>query len=201
MSRTSGVEFKEDHYNIFSYGFFTYHFFKRSRLDLLSKWSQSLSVYFRQTAFSDSPSNLALVSGTFTFPGLVKHHGFKVYLGRQWKKEGNYPFSDMILVPRGYHDLAFKDAFGLRTDYVFPIAYPDWDIPSFVYLTRLYAHLFYDFSHLEQKTQWIDHSSVGVELYTNWHFLSLPIEFTLGFRGSYLKSGKFEPQFLFSFGY
>ncbi len=201
MSKDSDVSFKENDYTILKYGAYGYNFLKRSRLDIFSPWSQSLSVYYEHTPFSAVPSHIALVAGTFTFPGLFKHHGFKVYLGNQWKEDGNYPFSDLIRTPRGYDDLTFTDMFSLRTDYAFPIAYPDWNVPTVFYITRIYGDLFYDYSRALEPAGYNDLSSAGFELYTNWYFLSLPVEFTLGFRGSFLFDGGFTPEFLISIGY
>ncbi len=203
MSKDQNVSFKEEKYTIFYYGVYGYNALKRSRLDLLSPWSQSLAFYYRHTPFSELPSSVSLLSATFTFPGVLRHHGFRFYVGNEWKTEGNYPFSDLVRLPRGYSDMSFTRMTTLRMDYALPIAYPDWDVPTVFYLKRIYAIGFYDHArYRKEKTKAWEHiSSAGVELYTNWHFLSLPVEFTLGVRGSYLFTGKFEPELLFSIGY
>jgi hypothetical protein len=61
--------------------------------------------------------------------------------------------------------------------------------------------MFFDYSRPLTSNGYDHLSSAGVELYTNWYFLGLPIEFTLGFRGSFRFSGGFKPEFLISFGY
>ena len=200
---TPDVSFKEDRFTIFSYGLIAYNSLKRSRLDMFSRWSQSVSVYYNHTPFSSSVSNVSLVAGRFTTPGILRHHGFKVYIGKQWKKDGNYLFGDLISTPRGSSGLDFTDMISLKTDYAFPVAYPDWDVPTIFYLTRIYSHIFYDFAHYKDlNSKIVDLSSLGLELYTNWHFLSLPVEFTLGCRVSYLvNDSKPKAEFLFSFGY
>ena len=89
----------------------------------------------------------------------------------------------------------------LKADYVFPIAYPDWDLQSAAYLTRIYVQIFFDYAHYHDKDNFANNiGSGGAELYTNWHFLSLPVEFTLGVRESYKLSGAFATEFLFGFG-
>jgi len=167
---------------------------------------------FSNTPFSSNPSSIAYLSGSVTFPGFFSHHGLKIYVAQEWKKNGDYSFGDYIATPRGYTDVKFDNLFSVKADYAFPIAYPDWDIPSAAYLTRIYAHLFFDYASLYVKDQVFGNldkstvngyngqlNSMGIELYTNWYFLSLPVEFTLGFRGSFKQSGSFVPELLFSF--
>jgi hypothetical protein len=115
--------------------------------------------------------------------------------------EGNYPFSNYIRTPRGYSNLSFTNMTSLQSDYAFPIAYPDWDIPSAFYLTRIYAHVFYDYAYfLNSYSVYENISSCGAELYTDWYFLSLPVQITLGIRVSYTFKSTFVPEFLFGFG-
>jgi hypothetical protein len=201
MSKGSEFSFNEDHFTILSYSLYGYNKLKRSRLDLYSKWSQSIVTLYKHTPFSDKPGYVALVAGIFTFPGIIKHQGIKIYAGKQWMLEGNYPFSNYIRTPRGYSNLSFTNMTSLQSDYAFPIAYPDWDIPSAFYLTRIYAHVFYDYAYfLNSYSVYENISSCGAELYTDWYFLSLPVQITLGIRVSYTFKSTFVPEFLFGFG-
>jgi len=169
---------------------------------MFSKWSQSIYAVYNHTPFATDPSSVGYLSGTFTFPGIMRHHGFKVFVGQQWKEKGSYPYSDYIPVPRGYNGLTIQDMTSLKVDYAFPIVYPDWDLQSAAYLTRIYAHLFFDYSQYTQLnfTGFSHIGSTGIELYTNWHFLSLPVEFTLGVRGYYKFNTSYDVEFLFGFG-
>ena len=213
LSNIRNATFSNTQFTSFGYSLYAYRSLKRSRKDLLSKWSQSIYTAFSHTPFSSKPSSIAYVSGNITFPGFFNHHGLKIYVAQEWKKDGDYSYGDYIATPRGYTNLKFDNVFSVKADYAFPIAYPDWDIPSAAYLTRIYAQLFFDYSSLRVKDRVFDNpdkptvngyidqpSSMGIELYTNWYFLSLPVEFTLGFRGSYKLSGSFVPEFLFGFG-
>ena len=202
LNENSGVRLKEDNFIIFSYGLSAYNSLKRSRFDIHSPWSQSFSIYFRHTPLSIEPSDELLLSGTVAFPGVLKHHGFSVYAAKQWKTDGIYLFNDLVRTPRGYSELSFTDMVSFKADYYFPVVYPDFDIPSAMYLTRIYADIFYDKAfYTGTDSNNYEISSTGLELYTNWHFLSLPVEFTLGGRFSYLFNDKLKAEFLFSFGY
>ncbi len=201
LDKGQSITFKEPRMTFLSYSLYGYHNLKRSRRDIYSKWSQFIYATYSHTPFSSDPSGIGYVSGALTFPGILRHHGLRVFLSQQWKKTGFYPFGDYSSVPRGYSGLQFQNMMLLKVDYAFPIAYPDWDLQSAAYLTRLYAHLFFDYSDYTQPGySGFDHiGSGGIELYTNWHFLSLPVEVTLGFRGSITFGGTFVPEFLFSF--
>ena len=201
LAPNQNIELKESQLTFLTYSLYGYRSLKRSRLDIFNKWSMSFYTAYSHTPFSSKVSSVGYVTGTFTLPGLFKHHGFKVYIAKEWKKSGNYQYSDYISIPRGYSELSIEDMVSLKSDYAFPIAYPDWDLQSAAYLTRIYAHLFFDYAQYHSKNNPISYiGSSGVELYTNWHFLSLPVEFTLGFRGTYKFSGSFNPEFLFGFG-
>ncbi|RLD86741.1 MAG: hypothetical protein DRJ09_11510 [Bacteroidetes bacterium] len=200
LNESQDVSFKEDQFTFLTYSLYGYHSLKRSRRDLFSKWSQRVYAVFSHTPFSANPSSVGYVSGTFTLPGFFNHHGLKLYLAKEWKKSGNYPYGDYIAIPRGYSNLSIKEMVSLKSDYAFPIAYPDWDIQSAAFLTRVYAHLFFDYALYRDNNGFNNNlGSTGIELYTNWYFLSLPVELTLGFRGSYKLSGAFVPEFLLEF--
>ncbi len=192
--------FKENRFTFFTYSLYGYHNLKKSRRDIYSKWSQFIYAVYNHTPFSSVASRVAYVSGAITLPGLFRHHSFRVFLAQQWKKNGIYPYGDYISVPRGYADLTINNMTLLKVDYAFPVAYPDLDLQSAAYLTRIYAHLFADYAQYNNSESTSGRiGSTGVELYTNWHFLSLPVEVALGFRGSVRFSGSFIPEFLFGF--
>jgi hypothetical protein len=202
LDKNQNIEFTEDQFTFLSYSLFGYHNLKKNRRDMFSKWSQSIYAVYNHTPFATDPSSVGYLSGTFTFPGIMRHHGFKVFVGQQWKEKGSYPYGDYIPVPRGYNGLTIQDMTSLKVDYAFPIVYPDWDLQSAAYLTRIYAHLFFDYSQYTQLnfTGFSHIGSTGIELYTNWHFLSLPVEFTLGVRGYYKFNTSYDVEFLFGFG-
>jgi hypothetical protein len=95
---------------------------------------------------------------------------------------------------------------------MFPLAYPDFSIGRFVYLKRLRASLFYDFSSLKGNTYNDDGSvhsvyekylsSIGAEFRGDGYFLRLPAPVSLGLRSMYLpdfKEVRFELLFSISF--
>ena len=195
-----------DNITTLGYSVYLYNSLKRSKRDIYSKWSQTFYAVYNHAPFVSKTSHMGYLAGTFTFPGFIRHNGFKIYLAKEWKKTGYYSFSDYISVPRGYTGLIFNEMFALKADYYFPIAYPDLDIQSAAYFTRIYADLFFDYAWYQDASvtnasvTYSDIKSVGAELYTNWHFLSLPVNVVLGVRGTYKFNDSFKAEFLFGFG-
>ncbi|MBU3926757.1 MAG: hypothetical protein KKB74_03050 [Bacteroidetes bacterium] len=203
MDQDVQVRFREDQVTSLNYGFYGYIQYKRSLRDLYPKWGQGLEVNFRHTPFSDSVSSELAISSTSYIPGIMKHHGIRIFTGYQKLDNGNYSYNNLVSSSRGYTGISLTELFVLKADYAFPVAYPDWDIPSLMYLKRISTHLFYDittgqdFHHINQT-----YASTGLELYTDWHFLGLLPEITLGVRSSYRLDDQkpvFEMLFGFSF--
>ncbi len=199
MDEDVAVRFREDQVISVHPGIFAYIQYKRSLRDLFPRWGQSLQMSYRTTPFSDSVSQQFAAISTTYLPGFFRHHGFRLYTAWQWSENGNYSYSNLVSFPRGYSGLFFNDVLVFKADYAMPVAYPDWDIPSVLYFKRLRANLFWDVAsgqdvhHLNQT-----YESSGVELFSDWHFLGLLPEVTLGVRcysRSYDKTMGFE--FLF----
>ena len=178
---------KEDKVTSLSYGIYAYTQYKRSQKDIFPKWGFNTNIFFRHTPFSESPSMIYGWAETFYFPGIFKHHGIRIYSGYQYNKMGNYNFSNMVSTPRGYSGIRLNNMISLKSEYALPILYPDLNIPAIAYLKRVTAHIFYDYvvgdNYSNQNSE--NYSSTGMELYTDWHFLSLIPNIRLGVRGSY----------------
>jgi hypothetical protein len=113
---------------------------------------------------------------------------------------GNYSYSDLVAVPRGYSGLEYPEYFSIRSDYAFPIAYPDWNVPGAFYLKRIYAKVFYDYMQGYKTGRTDDLSSTGAELYTDWNFLSIMLNVKLGCRVTYrLSEENWDCEFLIGF--
>jgi len=83
-------------------------------------------------------------------------------------------------------------------DYAIPLAYPDLNWQGVAYLKRLYAHLFYDYL-ITGKGDY--YRSTGVELYSDWNFLSLFPNVTVGVRWSYTKEKTNRFEFLYNINF
>jgi hypothetical protein len=86
----------------------------------------------------------------------------------------------------------------LKADYVFPIAYPDLNLPTVFLLQRLRGGFFGDYFMGRGNQPDTELTSVGLEFYSDWFFLNIPFPVSLGARVNYLPmGGNFGIEFLF----
>ncbi|MBC8320500.1 MAG: hypothetical protein H8E34_07250 [Bacteroidetes bacterium] len=194
-------EFKENQITSLTYNFYAYTQLKRSKRDIYPKWGINTNIIFRHTPLSDSISTVFGWTETIYIPGILKHHGIRLYSAYQNINKGNYSYSNVISTPRGYTSVYLNDMFSSKIEYALPIFYPDFNIPAVAYLKRVTAHLFYDQvigDDTNNKSQLFN--SAGLEIYTDWNFLSLFPNIRLGVRGSYrFKDNLTNFEFLYGF--
>lgn len=197
------LAFKENSITAPYYRFYAYNQLKRSAKDIYPKWGQTIDLIYRDTPFSKYVNSQLGLTAWFYFPGIWRHQGIRIYGGFQKLVTGSYSFSNFVALPRGYSDIYDEKYFTLRSDYAFPVAYPDLDIPGVFYLKRIYAKLFYDYMHGTISSGKLhDLSSFGAEVYTDWHFLSVLVNFNLGLRVSHrVEDNSQFYEFLFGFSY
>ena len=189
MDKDIGYQFKTDRFTSPIYCLYAYNQHKTSMKDLYPKWGQIIDIIYRHTPWTESVNSQLALIGYLYFPGILNHQGIKIYGGYQKTETANYPYSNLLAVPRGYTNISYPEYFSIRSDYAFPIAYPDWNVPGAFYLKRIYSKVFYDYMQGYSDDKITDLSSTGIELYTDWNFLSIMINVNLGVRASYLISG------------
>ncbi len=197
------VDFNEDQIASFTYSFVAYTQLKRSLRDIYPKWGIYANTVFKHTPFSSNQSSVYGVTGTFYIPSIVAHHGFRIYTAYQYMDNGNYSYGNVISLPRGYTGISLQQMLSIKSEYALPLFYPDMDIPAVAYLKRVTVHLFYDYlTGTDDLDKSELYSSAGIELYTDWHFLSLLPNIRLGVRSTYrfkYSSTNFELLYGFSF--
>ncbi|MEE4197739.1 MAG: hypothetical protein V2I54_08850 [Bacteroidales bacterium] len=129
-------------------------------------------------------------------PGFFKDHGFKFNIGYQYQSPGLYLYSSRFRFPRGMERQRTEKLFKLYGDYVFPLAYPDWNLGGLFYIKRIRGALFGDFvanqfNHYTQNSSLSGttreyFSSLGVELSLDYHFLRTMFPLNTGIRIGYL---------------
>ncbi|PKQ64376.1 hypothetical protein BZG02_06045 [Labilibaculum filiforme] len=180
---------------IMEYQLFAYNIAKSAPRDVQYQWAQVLEFNYRHTPFGDSKlGETWSTEGHLYFPGLVKHHGIKLYGGYQNRSSYNSRFSNMIKSPRGMSDIYGEDIITTGLDYALPLFYPDWNIGPLAYFKRVKLNAFVDFGY--QKGRFMDknnnfnnykddYTSVGAELSTDLHLLRFSAPFNLGIRVGY----------------
>jgi hypothetical protein len=202
MDPSVGLDFKYNQTQSLTYDLYYYNHARTSLRDLYPRWGQTYQFMFRHSPFDATPSQQTMLGVSLYFPGFVRHHGLKLFAGRQWYNEGNYSFSGSLSVPRGYTDIFYSGALSLRADYVFPILYPDLDIPTVLYLNRIRGGFFSDFMYLEHYYPTSTLSSAGIEIYSDWHFFNWPAPINIGMRISHtFEDEMWVPEFIFGINF
>jgi len=192
----------------------TYRLYAHNQLmlghrDIQPAIGQVFDIIYRHSPFGEQKyGTIWSAEGTLYFPGLVRHHGMRIYGGYQ-QKSSKSSFSDLISYPRGYPNKINDQLFTLKTDYVLPLFYPDWSIGKLSYFKRFTLRLFYDQASalIPEKNQSgviigdirKTFASTGGELTADCHILRLLVPAKIGVRTSYLTDQKnLNFEFLFS---
>ncbi|HQZ50285.1 MAG TPA: hypothetical protein PLF17_07175, partial [Chitinophagaceae bacterium] len=129
-----------------------------------------------------------IANGSIHVPGFLSTHNF-IFNGSFQERDtlSQLVFSDRFAYSRGYEGRYFSRMWRLSANYHLPLLYPDWGFGNILYLQRIRANAFYDFTKVYSidKSQTRDQRSAGGEIFidTKW-WNQYPL--TFGFRASYL---------------
>jgi hypothetical protein len=182
--------------NLFPGRSFTYlhHFISWSqqvevaRQHIFPRWGSAFSLNHRY-AVTNNTGYQFIGSASLYFPGFFPTHSIVINGSFQQRDTLNIPalFPDRFPYSRGYTGQYFSRMWKLGANYHFPVLYPDWGFGNILYISRVRANAFYDFTRVysRDKTMTRDQRSVGGEFYfdTNW-WNQYPL--TFGFRVSRL---------------
>lgn len=192
--------FKYDKTTSLVYQVSAYQQTEMSPKDLYPRWGQSIELSFQHsTAQSDFYSSLLAAQVYLYFPGIIKHHGLRLYAAYQ-QRAGEYPFSDVIQIPRGYASIDTDNLLSVKLDYVLPLAYPDFNLGSLLYIKRFRSRLFADLAYtFDVGGENI--ASLGFDLTADFHLFTFFAPFEAGIRSIYIPDNEtISFQFLLSFG-
>jgi hypothetical protein len=181
------VQFTKDRFHSLNTRIYFYAQSRISARDLSPRWAQSLDINYRQTLCeADTASSIFAAGLNLYFPGLIKHHSFRIYGGYQYRITEYYPYSDQILIPRGYTHLSPEQMFSGSVNYQFPVFCPDWKIGPILYLKRLKAALFYDYAISFDTEPYQSYNSTGIDLTFDFHLFRFFAPLEAGLRTIYL---------------
>ena len=112
---------------------------------------------------------------------------------------------NLLSMPRGIFNHTSVELRKYSLDYVFPIAYPDWQVWRLAYLKRFRGSVFYDYA--TGKDVYMngngpvdkDFSSLGMELSTDVHLAQILMPFNIGGRLIWIpETGTSSGEFIFS---
>ncbi|MFI3316685.1 MAG: hypothetical protein SNF93_03790 [Rikenellaceae bacterium] len=114
--------------------------------DMTTPLGYSLSVSYALDPFNSDFSHLYSLYAKLFTPGLARNNSFTLAAAYQdsvggFELDGYNPLSyvSSVLMPRGYSylDVSNNNYFAARTEYKFPVSYPDFDMFNLVYFKRL----------------------------------------------------------------
>jgi hypothetical protein len=154
---------------------------------IFPNWAQTVRLQHRGTINGERGGQFLGTVGLF-FPALLKNHHL-VLTGSLYTRDtlGGSFFSDNFSFSRGYNSFNFTQKFRLSGNYHLPLLYPEFGIGNIVYLLRVRANFFYDYT--EAKFSGINrrffYRSAGAEIYFDTKVWNL-FPFSFGVRYSRL---------------
>lgn len=180
--------------NLFQENNFSYlsHFISYSqqvqmaRQHIFPRLGYSLSLQHRH-AITKYDSYQFLANANFYLPGFFATHSIVLNASFQQRDTFRVLFSDRFAYSRGYNEAYLSRMWKLGANYHFPLWIPDWGFGNILYIKRIRANAFYDFTKVysRNKLVTVNQRSAGAEFYfdTNW-WNQYPL--TFGFRISKL---------------
>ncbi len=185
--------------------------------DMAPRFAQLIDLNYRHTPFGGTDMGSARGARMiFYFPGVIRHHSFRLSAAYQEQETGtpkeqsmNYLFPNLINYPRGISGRYDKRTYSFSADYSFPLAYPEWNIPSVLYIKRFTLNFFGDYARATRRitpeegdpfTTDEDLYSLGADFMSDIHVLRSFSPMGLGLRTIYLpQEERFEFRLLFVF--
>jgi hypothetical protein len=173
-----------NHYLVFS------SHIQQARQNIYPRFGQSISLNYKST-ITGPGANQLLAAGALYLPGLAVNHNLVITAAHQQRDKGNViSFSNDFPFSRGYTAENLYDMNKIGANYHFPIAYPDAGIGNAIYLLRLRANVFYDYTKATDyftngKQFRSNFCSTGAELFFDTKVFNQG-SITFGIRYSYL---------------
>jgi len=186
--------------------FYTYK--RRAEQDIIPELGVVFDFNLYNTPFDKEIFGYFLnFDATFYLPGF-KDGGIKIKPGYQYQNPRQYLFNSNFDFPRGIQKKRTEKLTKIYGDYIFPIAYPDWNLGSFLYLKRIRGDVFLDYAYnsyravnqAETAIYWAKQNnfSFGAELTADYHLLRMTFPFNSGVRFGYAPTeSNFFVEFLF----
>ncbi len=156
---------------------------RQARQNINPAWAQNFIITYRD-AFNLLRNHKLVGSASLYFPGLFANHSLVIDGAYQKKDTVGYDlFSNTFSYSRGYQALNQRRMYKLGVNYHFPLLYPDCGFGNMVFIQRIRANAFYDYTTAFTKFrngQLIDikNRSTGAEIYFDtkvWNALPVSI--------------------------
>ena len=201
----------EENTGLFDYGqvlatgrIYLANFHRMARRDIWPRWGQVIDMFGTYAPGDRSIyGEIKTLRTTFYTPGIFNNHGLRIMYQAEKQENGRYTYLNRISYPRGYNNIVSEELLTFSADYAMPLAYPDINLGSLMYLNRIRTTFFYDYSlgrgsyyQLENRMEEEEErfTSFGIELLTDFYMLRMPFRFSAGLQSAWLPAKK-EPYF------
>ena len=162
---------------------------RQARQNINPRWAQTISLNYKNV-FNYRRNHKFVAAASLYFPGLFANHSLVINGAYQKKDTLRDRFSNNFSYSRGYQGLSTRSMYKLGVNYHFPLLYPDLGFGNIVFLQRIRANTFFDYTSATARAvngvlTNIINRTVGAELYFDtkiWN--ELPA--TIGLRFNHL---------------
>lgn len=153
--------------------------------DFKNPLSFAVSASVRNSFASDTEASMAAVAASVTVPGFFRQNYFTVSgnVVRQNQKVNDYNlylFDHSAFDLRGYESMRMQDFVRLSAEYSFPLGYPDFGIPSVIWIKRFRGGIIGDVARGTIFRTDYDFASAGFKLMADFCVLRLNYNITAG---------------------
>jgi hypothetical protein len=178
------------------------NYYQSAIRDIYPRWAQVVDFNYCFAPFDKTIYGSALSLKTaFYFPGLFPDNGLRIRIETEKQDPEKYLYQNFSSLPRGYKNIISKELNFLSFDYVMPLAYPDFNVASLLYLKRIRTALFYDYAEgpgnsiyqnsgnglipLYNTPEKESFKSFGFELMADFHVLRIPFLISGGIQSAW----------------
>jgi hypothetical protein len=180
------------------------NYYKSAIRDIYPEWAQTIDLNYSFAPFDKKIYGTAISMMTsFYFPGFFPDNGIKIRIEKEKQVPAKSLMKNRVSFPRGYKNIISKELDFISVDYVLPLAYPDFNVSSLIYLKRIRTGLFYDYAsgtgnyhykiganglvpdYFSNKQE--SFRSFGFELLADFHILRIPFMISGGVQTAWKK--------------
>lgn len=140
---------------------------QKAKQHIFPRWGQSFRINYRN-ALTFVNSYKFVATGNLFFPGLFVNHNLIIDFAYQQRDTVSDIFSNTFPFSRGYEALSTRKMYKAGFNYHLPLVYPDIGFANIVYLQRIRANVFFDYTsataRLNNVLQYIPAKTIGVEI-------------------------------------
>jgi hypothetical protein len=191
---------------IFTARFFFSNYSRSAFRDIYPRWAQVIDFNYCFAPLDKNVygSSISLKTA-FYFPGLLPNSSLKLRVETENQAEEEYFYNNFSSLPRGYNNIFARKISFLSADYAMPLAYPDFNLASLLYIKRIRGGLFYDYAfgpgnsiYTESQTSLTplyntseteSLSSFGGSLLADFHILRIPFMISGGIQSAWKNFG------------